>query len=158
MEMVVGRQISRYNRNDITTARYIMDAILSLANNAPAQYKDELLSFAKTQAKLGIEYDPSIYYGGRLSFNSLITLKKLLADDSIPEYSKEYVKIFGQMDKATVQNPQFGWELVCIPAVQQMPSVVIAKTTKVGIRPMELCSCIMVTKHNMPTSSGPQWT
>ena len=108
MEMVVGRQISRYNRNDITTARYIMDAILSLAKNAPPQYKDEILSFAKTQAKLGIQYDPNIYYGGRLSFNSLITLKQLLADESIPEYRPEFVKIFGQMDKATVQTPEFG--------------------------------------------------
>ena len=108
MEMVVGRQISRCNRNDITTARYIMDAILSLAKNAPEQYKDEILSFAKTQAKLGIQYDPSIYYGGRLSFHSLITLKQLLADDNIPEYDAEYVKIFAQMDKATVQSGEFG--------------------------------------------------
>lgn len=102
-EMVTGRQISRYNRNDITTGRYIMDAILLLAETAPEQYKDRILSFAKTQVAAGVKYGKDAYFG-RLRFSSLITAKKLLADSSIPLDNQVYTKIFAQMDKAVVHG------------------------------------------------------
>ena len=102
-EMVTGRQISRYNRNDITTGRYIMDAILLLAESAPEQYRDRILSFAKTQVAAGAAYDKDAYFG-RLRFSSLITAKKLLADTSIPVDSQVYTKIYAQMDKAVIHG------------------------------------------------------
>jgi hypothetical protein len=105
-DMVQGRSVSRYNRSTITTGRYAMDAILTLAANAPEQYQDKILSFAKTQVKLGVAYDPDAYYG-KLRFSSLIMAKKLLADDSIPEDNEIYTKIYGSMDKAVVHGDGF---------------------------------------------------
>lgn len=105
-EMVTGRQISRYNRNDITTGRYIMDAVLTLAESAPDQYRDKILSFAKTQVAAGVAFDKDAYYG-KLRFSSLIEAKKLLADSSIPFDKEVYTKIFGQMDKAVVHGSDY---------------------------------------------------
>ncbi|MGN0975631.1 MAG: polysaccharide lyase family 8 super-sandwich domain-containing protein, partial [Gemmiger sp.] len=102
-DMVQGRSVSRYNRSDWSTGRYIMDAILTLSVNAPAEYRDELLSFAKTQTKLGVAYDAAGYYG-RLRFSSLIQAKNLLADESIPLDKEVYTKIYGMMDKAVIHG------------------------------------------------------
>lgn len=106
LDMVQGRSVSRYNRSYITTGRYAMDAILTLAANAPDAYRDEILSFAKTQAALGIAYDADSYYA-KLRFSSLIMAKNLLADDSIPLDTKVYTKVYGNMDKAVVHSDKF---------------------------------------------------
>ncbi|WP_298736675.1 polysaccharide lyase family 8 super-sandwich domain-containing protein [uncultured Subdoligranulum sp.] len=106
MDMVQGRSVSRYNRSTITTGRYAMDAILTLIANAPEEYRDELYSFAKTQVKLGIAYDPDSYYA-KLRFSSLIMAKNLLADDSIPLDTELYTKVYGMMDKAVVHARNF---------------------------------------------------
>ena len=105
-DMVQGRSVSRYNRSTITTGRYAMDAILTLIANAPEEYRDELYSFAKTQVKLGIAYDPDSYYA-KLRFSSLIMAKNLLADDSIPLDEELYTKVYGMMDKAVVHARSF---------------------------------------------------
>lgn len=106
LDMVQGRSVSRYNRSYITTGRYAMDAILTLAANAPDAYRDEILSFAKTQAALGIAYDADSYYA-KLRFSSLIMAKNLLADDSIPLDTEVYTKVYGNMDKAVVHSDKF---------------------------------------------------
>lgn len=106
LDMVQGRSVSRYNRSYITTGRYAMDAILTLAANAPDAYRDEILSFAKTQAALGIAYDADSYYA-KLRFSSLIMAKNLLADDSIPLDTEVYTKVYGNMDKAVVHSDRF---------------------------------------------------
>lgn len=105
-DMVQGRSISRYTRTDITSGRYAMDAILTLCENVPAEYRDEILSFAKTQAKLGIDYDSSTYYG-KLRFSSLIMVKKLINDTTIPLDTGVYTKIYGPMDKAAVHGKNY---------------------------------------------------
>lgn len=105
-DMVQGRSVSRYNRSTITTGRYAMDAILTLAANAPDAYRDQTLSFAKTQAALGIAYDADSYYA-KLRFSSLIMAKNLLADDSIPLDTEVYTKVYGNMDKAVVHSDKF---------------------------------------------------
>lgn len=105
-DMVQGRSVSRYKRSNMTTGRYAMDAILTLAANAPDEYRDEILSFAKTQVALGIAYDADTYYS-KLRFSSLIMAKNLLADDSIPLDTEVYTKVYGNMDKAVVHNNDF---------------------------------------------------
>ena len=105
-DMVQGRSVSRYNRSTITTGRYAMDAILTLAANAPDEYRDQIYSFAKTQAALGIAYDADSYYA-KLRFSSLIMAKNLLADDSIPLDTEVYTKVYGNMDKAVVHSDKF---------------------------------------------------
>lgn len=105
-DMVQGRSVSRYNRSTITTGRYAMDAILTLAANAPEAYQDKLLSFAKTQTALGVAYDAESYYA-KLRFPSLVMARKLLADDSIPLDQELYTKIYGSMDKAVVHGDKF---------------------------------------------------
>lgn len=105
-DMVQGRSVSRYNRSDITSGRYAMDAILTLAENVPDQYRDQILSFAKTQTKLGTDYDASTYFA-KLRFSSLIMAKKLLSDDTIPLDTEVYTKIYGSMDKAVVHGESF---------------------------------------------------
>lgn len=105
-DMVQGRSVSRYNRSYITTGRYAMDAILTLAANAPDEYRDQIYSFAKTQAALGIAYDADSYYA-KLRFSSLIMAKNLLADDSIPLDTEVYTKVYGSMDKAVVHSDKF---------------------------------------------------
>ena len=105
-DMVQGRSVSRYNRSTITTGRYAMDAILTLAANVPDAYRDQILSFAKTQAALGIAYDADSYYA-KLRFSSLIMAKNLLADDSIPLDTEVYTKVYGKMDKAVVHSDKF---------------------------------------------------
>jgi len=106
-DMVQGRSISRYNRSDITTGRYAMDAIVRLAATAPAQYKKALDTFAKTQAALGVAYDPASYYGGMKSLSSLVLVKNYLNDDSIPLDTENYTKIYGAMDKAVTHGDDF---------------------------------------------------
>lgn len=106
LDMVQGRSVSRFNRSTISTGRYAMDAILSLLANAPEQYREQLLSFAKTQVQLGTQYDPDSYYG-KLRFSSLIMAKNLLADDSILPDTELYTKIYGSMDKAVVHGEHF---------------------------------------------------
>lgn len=106
-DMVQGRSISRYNRSDITTGRYAMDAIVRLAANAPAQYKKALDTFVKTQAALGVAYDPTSYYGGMKSLSSLVLVKNYLNNDSIPLDTENYTKIYGSMDKAVTHGDDF---------------------------------------------------
>ena len=106
-DMVQGRSISRYNRSDITTGRYAMDAIVRLAANAPAQYKKALDTFVKTQAALGVAYDPTSYYGGMKSLSSLVHVKNYLNNDSIPLDTENYTKIYGSMDKAVTHGDDF---------------------------------------------------
>ncbi|MDE7185359.1 MAG: hypothetical protein K2O40_13055, partial [Lachnospiraceae bacterium] len=103
-DMVQGRSISRYNRSDITTGRYAMDAIVRLAATAPSKYKSALDMFAKTQAALGVAYDPVSYYGGMKSLSSLVIVKNLINDDSIPLDTETYTKIYGSMDKAVTHG------------------------------------------------------
>ena len=105
--MVQGRSISRYNRSDITTGRYAMDAIVRLAANAPAQYKKALDTFVKTQAALGVAYDPTSYYGGMKSLSSLVLVKNYLNNDAIPLDTENYTKIYGSMDKAVTHGDDF---------------------------------------------------
>ena len=106
-DMVQGRSISRYNRSDITTGRYAMDAIVRLAANAPVQYKKALDTFVKTQAALGVAYDPTSYYGGMKSLSSLVLVKNYLNNDSIPLDTENYTKIYGSMDKAVTHGDDF---------------------------------------------------
>lgn len=106
-DMVQGRSISRFNRSDITTGRYAMDAIVRLAANAPAQYKKALDTFVKTQAALGVAYDPTSYYGGMKSLSSLVLVKNYLNDDSIPLDTANYTKIYGSMDKAVTHGDDY---------------------------------------------------
>ena len=106
-DMVQGRSISRYNRSDITTGRYAMDAIVRLAANAPAQYKKALDTFVKTQAALGVAYDPTSYYGGMKSLSSLVLVKNYLNNDAIPLDTENYTKIYGSMDKAVTHGDDF---------------------------------------------------
>ena len=106
-DMIQGRSISRYNRSDITTGRYAMDAIVRLAANAPAQYKKALDTFVKTQAALGVAYDPTSYYGGMKSLSSLVLVKNYLNNDSIPLDTENYTKIYGSMDKAVTHGDDF---------------------------------------------------
>lgn len=106
-DMVQGRSISRFNRSDITTGRYAMDAIVRLAATAPAQYKKALDTFVKTQAALGVAYDPTSYYGGMKSLSSLVLVKNYLNDDSIPLDTENYTKIYGSMDKAVAHGDDY---------------------------------------------------
>lgn len=106
-DMVQGRSISRFNRSDITTGRYAMDAIVRLAADAPEQYKSKINSFAKTQAALGVAYDAKSYYGGMKSLSSLMLVRSLLEDDSIPLDSELYTKIYGSMDKAVTHGEDY---------------------------------------------------
>ncbi len=106
-DMVQGRSISRYNRSDITTGRYAMDAIVRLAANAPEQYKKALDPFVKTQAALGVAYDPTSYYGGMKSLSSLVLVKNYLNDDSILPDTENYTKIYGSMDKAVTHGDDY---------------------------------------------------
>lgn len=106
-DMVQGRSISRYNRSDITTGRYAMDAIVRLAASAPAQYKKALDTFVKTQAALGVAYDPTSYYGGMKSLSSLVLVKNYLNNDAIPLDTENYTKIYGSMDKAVTHGDDF---------------------------------------------------
>ena len=103
-DMVQGRSISRFNRSDITTGRYAMDAIVRLAANAPAQYKKALDTFVKTQAALGVAYDPASYYGGMKSLSSLVLVKNYISDETIPLDTDTYTKIYGLMDKAVAHG------------------------------------------------------
>lgn len=106
-DMVQGRSVSRFNRSNITTGRYAMDAIIRLVDGAPEEYRDELLSFAKTQAMLGVAYDSTGYYNGMKSISSLVKVKNIVADESIPLDTEVYAKIYGSMDKAVVQGDGF---------------------------------------------------
>ena len=106
-DMVQGRSISRFNRSDITTGRYAMDAIVRLAADAPEQYKSKINSFAKTQAALGVAYDAKSYYGGMKSLSSLMIVRNLLEDDSIPLDNELYTKIYGSMDKAVTHGEDY---------------------------------------------------
>ena len=106
-DMVQGRSISRFNRTDITTGRYAMDAIVRLAGNAPEEYKDKLLSFAKTQASLGIQNDADSYYKGLKSMGAVIAVKNLINDASIPTDTENYTKIYGSMDKAVTHGDNY---------------------------------------------------
>ena len=106
-DMVQGRSVSRYNRSNITTGRYAMDAIIRLVDGAPEEYRDELLSFAKTQAVLGVAYDPTSYYNGMKSISSLVKVKNIVADESIPLDTELYTKVYGYMDKAVVKGDGF---------------------------------------------------
>ncbi len=102
-DMVQGRSVSRHDRSDMTSGRYTMDAILTLAANAPEQYREQILSFAKTQTLLGVEHDAETYFG-KLRFSSLIMALSLLEDDTIPLDTAVYSKIYGYMDKASVHG------------------------------------------------------
>ncbi len=84
-----------------------MDAIVRLAANAPAQYKKALDTFVKTQAALGVAYDPTSYYGGMKSLSSLVLVKNYLNDDSIPLDTANYTKIYGSMDKAVTHGDDY---------------------------------------------------
>ncbi|WP_414600592.1 polysaccharide lyase family 8 super-sandwich domain-containing protein [Allofournierella sp.] len=84
-----------------------MDAIIRLVDGAPEEYRDELLSFAKTQAMLGVAYDSTSYYNGMKSISSLVKVKNIVADESIPLDTEVYTKIYGSMDKAVVQGDGF---------------------------------------------------
>lgn len=106
-DMVQGRSISRYNRSDITTGRYAMDAIVRLAGNVPEQYKSKIDSFVKTQAALGVAYDPVSYYGGMKSLSSLVLIKNYINNDSIPLDNELYTKIYGSMDKAVTHGEDY---------------------------------------------------
>ncbi len=106
-DMVQGRSVSRYNRSNITTGRYAMDAIIRLIDNAPEEYRDTLLSFAKTQASLGVAYDATSYYNGMKSISSLVKVKNIVADQTIPLDTELYTKIYGSMDKAVIRGLGF---------------------------------------------------
>lgn len=106
-DMVQGRSVSRFNRSNITTGRYAMDALIRLVDGAPEEYRDKLLSFAKTQAMLGVAYDSTSYYNGRKSISPLVKVKNIVADESIPLDTEVYTKIYGSMDKAVVQGDGF---------------------------------------------------
>ncbi|MCI8975168.1 MAG: hypothetical protein HFH79_16540, partial [Lachnospiraceae bacterium] len=71
---------------------------------APAQYKKALDTFVKTQAALGVAYDPASYYGGMKSLSSLVLVKNYISDETIPLDTDTYTKIYGSMDKAAAHG------------------------------------------------------
>ncbi len=74
-----------------------------LADGAPDDRKEQLLSFATKQVLAGAENLDTFYSG--MEASSMIAAKQLAADDSVEaDDGTPYTKIFGSMDKATIHR------------------------------------------------------
>lgn len=103
MDMVSGRSIARPSHTELETGRGILEAIVLLADGAPEDRKEQLLSFAKKQVLAGAENLDTFYSG--MEASSMIAAKQLAADDSVEaDDGTPYTKIFGSMDKATIHR------------------------------------------------------
>ena len=103
MDMVSGRSIARPSHTELETGRGILEAVVLLADGAPEDRKEQLLSFAKKQVLAGAESLDTFYSG--MEASSMIAAKQLAADDSIEaDDGTPYTKIFGSMDKAAVHR------------------------------------------------------
>ena len=103
MDMVSGRSIARPSHTELETGRGILEAIVLLADGAPDDRKEQLLSFAKKQVLAGAENLDTFYSG--MEASSMIAAKQLAADDSVEaDDGTPYTKIFGSMDKATIHR------------------------------------------------------
>ena len=103
MDMVSGRSIARPSHTELETGRGILEAIVLLADGAPEDRKEQLLSFAKKQVLAGAENLDTFYSG--MEASSMIAAKQLAADDSVDaDDGTPYTKIFGSMDKATIHR------------------------------------------------------
>lgn len=103
MDMVSGRSIARPSHTELETGRGILEAIVLLADGAPEDRKEQLLSFAKKQMLAGAENLDTFYSG--MEASSMIAAKQLAADDSVEaDDGTPYTKIFGSMDKATIHR------------------------------------------------------
>ena len=103
MDMVSGRSIARPSHTELETGRGILEAVVLLADGAPEDRKEQLLSFAKKQVLAGAENLDTFYSG--MEASSMIAAKQLAADDSIEaDDGTPYTKIFGSMDKAAVHR------------------------------------------------------
>lgn len=103
MDMVSGRSIARPSHTELETGRGILEAIVLLADGAPDDRKEQLLSFAKKQMLAGAENLDTFYSG--MEASSMIAAKQLAADDSVEaDDGTPYTKIFGSMDKATIHR------------------------------------------------------
>ena len=103
MDMVSGRSIARPSHTELETGRGILEAIVLLADGAPEDRKEQLLSFAKKQVLAGAENLDTFYSG--MEASSMIAVKQLAADDSVEaDDGTPYTKIFGSMDKATIHR------------------------------------------------------
>lgn len=103
MDMVSGRSIARPSHTELETGRGTLEAIVLLADGAPEDRKEQLLSFAKKQVLAGAENLDTFYSG--MEASSMIAAKQLAADDSVEaDDGTPYTKIFGSMDKATIHR------------------------------------------------------
>lgn len=103
MDMVSGRSIARPSHTELETGRGILEAIVLLADGAPEDRKEQLLSFAKKQVLAGAENLDTFYSG--MEASSMIAAKQLAADDSVEaDDGTPYTKIFGSMDKAAIHR------------------------------------------------------
>ena len=103
MDMVSGRSIARPSHTELETGRGILEAVVLLADGAPEDRKEQLLSFAKKQVLAGAENLDTFYSG--MEASSMIAAKQLAADDSVEaDDGTPYTKIFGSMDKATIHR------------------------------------------------------
>lgn len=103
MDMVSGRSIARPSHTELETGRGILEAIVLLADGAPDDRKEQLLSFAKKQVLAGAENLDTFYSG--MEASSMIAAKQLAADDSVEaDDGTPYTKIFGSMDKTTIHR------------------------------------------------------
>lgn len=103
MDMVSGRSIARPSHTELETGRGILEAVVLLADGAPEDRKEQLLSFAKKQVLAGAENLDTFYSG--MEASSMIAAKQLAADESLEaDDGTPYTKIFGSMDKAAVHR------------------------------------------------------
>lgn len=103
MDMVSGRSIARPSHTELETGRGILEAVVLLADGAPEDRKEQLLSFAKKQVLAGAENLDTFYSG--MEASSMIAAKQLAVDESIEaDDGTPYTKIFGSMDKAAVHR------------------------------------------------------
>lgn len=107
MDMVSGRAVARPSRSDQTAGRGILIPVVHLYQTAPDDMKEAIGSFAKSQIRYGLRYNPE--YLDDLSIADVAAFKALLNNPSIPEEDgdKEYHKIFGAMDKVVHHTESF---------------------------------------------------
>ncbi|MEU5153731.1 polysaccharide lyase 8 family protein [Glycomyces sp. NPDC021274] len=109
MDCLRGRSIARPTQRDSDTGPELAEAVIGLADLAPADYRDRWRALARGWIERSADAVP---FHEQAGLRGIRQAKEILADDAIEAAPRpSYTRVYPGMDRLLVRRPEWSWAL-----------------------------------------------